>query len=152
MSKKNNLIKKETLVELTKKYQVTSNGTKRDLAERLWVVSGESMCANDLKKIVNLLSDDNKKKVIEEIRKQIEEPVTDYKGLWYSQPKSLYKMSRNELLKHLRKFRDSYEKITNRNQDLKDEHLEVENNKQLIDHLKWYFSIQAKIQAEKWLR
>ena len=110
------------------------------------------MCANDLKKIVNLLSDDNKKKVIEEIRKQIEEPVTDYKGLWYPQPKSLYKMSRNELLKHIRKFRDSYEKITNRNQDLKDEHLEVENNKQLIEHLKWYFSIQAKIQAEKWLR
>ena len=34
MSKKNNLIKKETLVELKKKYQVTSSGTNRELAER----------------------------------------------------------------------------------------------------------------------
>lgn len=145
-------ISQEALIKLTKKYHVTSSGSKKQLAERLWYVSGSTMTAKDLHKIVHLLSKDNQKKVNGEIKKQIEEPITNYMGMWYPQPKPLTDMSRSELLKHVRKFRESYEKITTRNQDLGDERLLEETDKELRNHLKWYFSDAARILSEGWLR
>jgi len=147
-----NDISQEALVKMTKKYNVTSSGSKKQLAERLWSISGSTMSAKDLHKIVHLLSKDNQKKVMKEIKKQIEEPITNYMGMWYPQPKPLDDMSRSELLKHIRKFRESYEKITTRNQDLSDERLLKETDKELRNHLKWYFSDAARIQSEGWLR
>jgi len=143
---------KDALVQMTKKYKVTSSGTKKQLAERLWRISGSTMSAKDLTKIMNLLSNENQKKVKGAIKKQIEEPVTDYKGMWYPQPKPLAQMSRSELIKHIRKFRDSYEKITGRNQDLNDDHIKEETDTGLKARLKWYFSDAARIQSENWLR
>ena len=145
-------ISKEMLVTLTKKYHVTSSGSKKQLAQRLWYVSGSTMSAKDLHKIVHLLSKDDQRKVNGEIKKQIEEPITNYMGMWYPQPKPLTDMSRSELLKHVRKFRESYEKITTRNQDLGDERLLEETDKELRNHLKWYFSDAARILSEGWLR
>lgn len=145
-------ISQEALIKMTKKYNVTSSGSKKQLAERLWSVSGSTMSTEDLHKIVHLLSKDHQKKVNKEIKKQIEEPVTNYRGMWYPQPKPLNDMSRAELLKHLRNFRESYEKITTRNQDLSDERLVKETDKELRNHLKWYFSDEARIQSEGWLR
>ena len=145
-------ISQETLIKMTKKYNVTSSGSKKQLAERLWYVSGSTMSAKDLHKIVHLLSKDDQKKVNNEIKKQIEEPITNYMGMWYPQPKPLNDMSRAELLKHIRKFRESYEKITTRNQDLGDERLVKETDKELRNHLKWYFSDAARILSEGWLR
>ena len=145
-------VSQEALVKMTKKYNVTSSGSKKQLAERLWSISGSTMSAKDLHKIVHLLSKDDQKKVNNEIKKQIEEPITNYMGMWYPQPKPLNDMSRAELLKHIRKFRESYEKITTRNQDLSDERLIKETDKELRDHLKWYFSDAARIQSEGWLR
>jgi len=147
-----NDISQEALIKMTKKYNVTSSGSKKQLAERLWYVSGSTMSAKDLHKIVHLLSKDDQKKVNNEIKKQIEEPITNYMGMWYPQPKPLNDMSRAELLKHIRKFRESYEKITTRNQDLGDERLIKETDKELRNHLKWYFSDAARIQSEGWLR
>ena len=148
----NKNISQETLIKMTKKYHVTSSGSKKQLAQRLWYVSGSTMTAKDLHKIVHLLSKDDQRKVNGEIKKQIEEPITNYMGMWYPQPKPLTDMSRSELLKHVRKFRDSYEKITTRNQDLNDERLFEETDKELRNHLKWYFSDAARIQSEGWLR
>jgi hypothetical protein len=145
-------ITQETLIKMTKKYHVTSSGSKKQLAERLWSISGSTMSAKDLHKIAHLLSKDGQRKVNMEIKKQIEEPITNYMGMWYPQPKPLNDMSRAELLKHIRKFRESYEKITTRNQDLSDERLVKETDKELRDHLKWYFSDSARIQSEGWLR
>ena len=145
-------ISQETLVKMTKKYNVTSSGSKKQLAERLWSISGSTMSTKDLHKIVHLLSKDSQKKVMNEIKKQIEQPITNYMGMWYPQPKPLDDMSRSELLKHIRKFRESYEKITTRNQDLSDDRLIKETDKELRDHLKWYFSDAARIQSEGWLR
>jgi hypothetical protein len=145
-------ISQETLIKLTKKYHVTSSGSKKQLAERLWYVSGPTMSTEDLHKIMHLLSKDIRKKVSREIKKQIEQPITNYRGMWYPQPKPLNDMSRAELLKHIRKFRESYEKITTRNQDLNDERLLKETDKELRNHLKWYFSDPARIQSEGWLR
>jgi len=147
-----NDISQEALIKMTKKYNVTSSGSKKQLAERLWYVSGSTMSAKDLHKIVHLLSKDDQKKVNNEIKKQIEEPITNYMGMWYPQPKPLNDMSRAELLKHIRKFRESYEKITTRNQDLGDERLVKETDKELRNHLKWYFSDAARILSEGWLR
>jgi hypothetical protein len=147
-----NDISKEALIKMTKKYHVTSSGTKKQLAERLWSISGSTMSAKDLHKIVHLLSKDGQKKVSKEIKKQIEEPITNYRGMWYPQPKPLNDMSRAELIKHIRNFRESYEKITTRNQDLSDERLSSETDKELRNHLKWYFSDSARIQSEGWLR
>ena len=145
-------ISQETLIKMTKKYHVTSSGSKKQLAQRLWYVSGPTMTAKDLHKIVHLLSKDDQRKVNGEIKKQIEEPITNYMGMWYPQPKPLTDMSRSELLKHVRKFRESYEKITTRNQDLGDERLLEETDKELRNHLKWYFSDAARILSEGWLR
>ena len=145
-------ISQEALIKLTKKYHVTSSGSKKQLAERLWYVSGSTMTAKDLHKIVHLLSKDDQRKVNGEIKKQIEEPITNYMGMWYPQPKPLRDMSRTELLKHVRNFRESYEKITTRNQDLGDERLLEETDKELRNHLKWYFSDAARILSEGWLR
>ena len=148
----NENISQEALIKMTKKYHVTSSGSKKQLAERLWYVSGSTMSAKDLHKIVHLLSKDDQRKVNGEIKKQIEEPITNYMGMWYPQPKPLTDMSRSELLKHVRKFRESYEKITTRNQDLGDERLLEETDKELRNHLKWYFSDAARILSEGWLR
>jgi hypothetical protein len=148
----NENISQEALIKLTKKYHVTSSGSKKKLAERLWYVSGSTMTAKDLHKIVHLLSKDDQRKVNGEIKKQIEEPITNYMGMWYPQPKPLTDMSRSELLKHVRNFRESYEKITTRNQDLGDERLLEETDKELRNHLKWYFSDAARILSEGWLR
>jgi hypothetical protein len=145
-------ISQEALIKLTKKYHVTSSGSKKQLAQRLWYVSGSTMSAKDLHKIVHLLSKDDQRKVNGEIKKQIEEPITNYMGMWYPQPKPLTDMSRSELLKHVRNFRESYEKITTRNQDLGDERLLEETDKELRNHLKWYFSDAARILSEGWLR
>ena len=142
----------EALIKMTKKYHVTSSGSKKQLAQRLWYVSGSTMTAKDLHKIVHLLSKDDQKKVINEIKKQIEDPITNYMGMWYPQPKPLHNMSRSELLKHVRNFRESYEKITTRNQDLDDDRLLEETDKELRNHLKWYFSDAARILSEGWLR
>ena len=148
----NKNISQETLIKMTKKYHVTSSGSKKQLAQRLWYVSGSTMTAKDLHKIVHLLSKNDQRKVNGEIKKQIEEPITNYMGMWYPQPKPLTDMSRSELLKHVRNFRESYEKITTRNQDLGDERLLEETDKELRNHLKWYFSDAARILSEGWLR
>jgi hypothetical protein len=148
----NENITQEALIKMTKKYHVTSSGSKKQLAQRLWYVSGSTMSAKDLHKIVHLLSKDDQRKVNGEIKKQIEEPITNYMGMWYPQPKPLNDMSRSELLKHVQNFRESYEKITTRNQDLGDERLLEETDKELRNHLKWYFSDAARILSEGWLR
>ena len=145
-------ISQETLIKMTKKYHVTSSGSKKQLAQRLWYVSGPTMTAKDLHKIVHLLSKDDQRKVNGEIKKQIEEPITNYMGMWYPQPKPLTDMSRSELLKHVRKFRESYEKITTRTQHLDDDILLEETDKELRNHLTWYFSDAARILSEGWLR
>ena len=48
-------ISQEALIKMTKKYNVTSSGSKKQLAERLWSISGSTMSTKDLHKIVHLL-------------------------------------------------------------------------------------------------
>jgi hypothetical protein len=137
---------------MTKKYHVTSSGSKKQLADRLWRISGSSISAKDLAKIVHLLSKESKSEVNKKIKAHIEQPITNYRGMWYPQPKPLSEMPRRELLKHIRQFRNAFEKITTRNQDLDDDRLASETDQQLRQHLKYYFSEESRIQSEEWLR
>lgn len=78
-------------------------------------------------------------------------PYKHYKGMWKPAPKPLSKMNRNELIRNLRKFRDVWEKITTRNQDLSDDGLEETDDKGLRDLLSFYYSEDCKQLAEEWV-
>lgn len=68
----------------------------------------------------------------------------DYKGLWHPKPKALYKMTRKELLKELRMFRNAWQKYTGIHQDLDNIRLQGESDQQLRGLLKFYYTQEAK--------
>lgn len=74
-----------------------------------------------------------------------------YKGLWKKKPKPLSQMNRSELVKHLKSFRNAWEKVTKRNQDLCDGRFKDETVVSLRKLIKYYYSDEAKRQAEEWL-
>jgi hypothetical protein len=141
----------ETLRALKKKYRVTTTGTKEEIAQGLWRVRGRAMKSEDLTLLLPLLPPKAKKEVSKLIEDRAEKTVTDYKGMWTPQPKPLSQMSRTELIRHLREFRDAWEKITSRDTDLSDERLAHENDKGLRELLEFYYTEEAKILAEEWL-
>ena len=147
-----NKITVKTLRYLKKKYSVTTTGNKKEMAEGLWVVHGGSMSNDDLEKIIPLLSKRDKKDAEKLLSKRGKNPITNYKGMWKPLPKPLSKMSRNELIKHLRSFRNAWERETTRNQDLHDMRLKEESDKNLRGLLEFYFSNGAKQMAGDWLR
>jgi len=150
-SKKDKITSK-ILFALKKKYNVTTTGNKKEMAEGLWVVRGGSISNDDLEKIIPLLSKRDKKNAEKLLSKRGKNPISDYKGMWKPQPKSLSKMSRKVLIKHLRHFRNVWERETTRNQDLSDERLDEESDKDLRGLLEFYFSDGAKQIAGNWLR
>ena len=146
-----NTISLEKLKKLNKKYEVSTSGTKEELALILWKVRGLTVTDKDLLFINSLLPTKEQKKV-ETLINGRSQPIKNYKGMWEPIPKPLSKMKRDELIKHLQKFRDSWEKITTRNQDLDNERLESESISSLRSLLKFYYSNDAKLLAEDWLK
>ena len=71
--------------------------------------------------------------------------------MWKPAPKPLSKMNRNELIRHLREFRDVWEKITTRNMDLSDDRLKETSVKGLRDLLSFYYSEDCRKLAEEWV-
>jgi hypothetical protein len=141
------------LKKLAKKYSVLSSGkSKSQLALLIYKISSHTMTTPDLERIVHLLPGKEKRKAKQMIDKQRENPVTDYKGIWKPMPKPLNKMSRVELIRNLRNFRDAWEKETGRNQDLSDERLDGETDKTLRQLLAWYYTDAAKNMAANWIR
>lgn len=150
--KGSNEVSSNFLKQLKKKYNVTINGSKKNIANGLWRIRGHAMSDKDLEKISYLLSTKDQKTIVKQIKKNIDNPITNYKGMWKPLPKPLSKMSRDELIRNLRLFRDSWEKITTRNQDLDNERLSSESTEQLRKLLKFYYSNEAKNIAIQWLR
>lgn len=141
------------LVKIGKKNKVlTSGASKGALALRIYNIRGSGLSTEDLEKIVDLLPSKDKRKAKKMIEQQSENPVTDYKGMWKPAPKPLTKMSRNEMIRSLRGFRDAWEREMGRNQDLSDERLAGETDKNLREHLTYYYSETAKNQAANWIR
>jgi hypothetical protein len=133
------------LMSMGKKYHVSVSGSKKEMAITLWRVGGSFMSTDDLKLIIGFLPKEEQKQV-EKILKR--KPISNYKGMWRPKPK---KMNRVEMIQQLRKFRDAWEKVTKRNQDLDDERLENETDKGLRALLAFYYSEEAKNLAAHWL-
>lgn len=151
-TKKSTDVSIELLKQMKKKYSVLTSGSKKDIAYGLWRVSGPTMSDKDLALISYLLPRKDQKIIEKQIKVRTNNPITNFKGMWKPLPKPLSKMSREELIRNLRLFRDAWEKITTRNQDLDNERLATESTEQLRKLLKFYYSDGAKLIAEDWLR
>lgn len=149
---KSNELTMDKLKRMKKKYKVTVNGNKSEIVNGLWRVAGSTIADKDLKSLLPHLQKDFKKEVEKLLNERKENPIKDYKGMWKPLPKPLSKMKRNELIKYLQEFRDIWEKITTRNQDLHDDRLNMETDEMLRDLLEFYFSDDAKRIAEDYLR
>jgi hypothetical protein len=142
----------ENLKNLKKKYKVTTTGSKKDIANGLMTVRGSAMNISDIRRLLPLLDRENKKIAEKLIKGAEEHPVVNYKGLWEPLPKVLSKMTREELIRRLQKFRNAWEKITRRNMDLDDERLKSESTDQLRKLIAFYYGDQARNLAAVWLR
>jgi hypothetical protein len=150
-SKKND-ISVDKLRQLLKKYNVTTSGSKEKMAQGLVRVSNFLIESKDLELIYNLLDKDQQKKATKLIQDRINKPITNYRGMYEPLTKPISSMTREELIKNLQKFRNSWEKITTRDTDLSDERLNDEPTHQLRNLIKFYYSDSAKLSAEDWLR
>jgi len=150
-SKKND-ISVDKLKQLLKKYNVTTSGSKEAMAQGLVRVSNFLIESADLELIYNLLDKAQQKKATQLINARINKPITNYRGMYEPPTKPISSMTREELIKNLQKFRDSWEKITTRDTDLSDERLNGEPTERLRNLIKFYYSDDAKFLAEDWLR
>jgi len=150
-SKKND-ISVDKLRQLLKKYDASFNGSKEAMAQKLFRLRRATIESNDLKLIYNLLDKGQKIKATQLIQDRISKPITNYKGMYEPLTKPISSMTREELIKNLQKFRDSWEKITTKDQDLSDERLNSEPTDRLRNQIKFYYSDDAKLLAEEWLR
>jgi len=150
-SKKND-ISVDKLRQLLKKYNASFNGSKEAMAQKLFRLRRATIENADLELIYNLLDKAQQKKATKLIEDRISKPITNYKGMYEPLTKPISSMTREELIKNLQKFRDSWEKITTRDQDLSDERLNGEPTDQLRNLIKFYYSDDAKFLAEDWLR
>jgi hypothetical protein len=150
-SKKND-ISVDKLRQLLKKYHASFNGSKEAMAQGLFRLRRATIESADLELIYNLLDKGQKIKATQLIQDRIKKPITNYRGMYEPLTKPISSMTREELIKNLQKFRDSWEKITTRDQDLSDERLNSEPTERLRKLIKFYYSDDAKFLAEDWLR
>jgi hypothetical protein len=149
---KNYDISVDKLRQLLKKYNVTTSGSKEKMAQGLFRLSSSTIESKDLELIYNLLDKAQQKEATKLIQDRISKPITNYRGMYEPLTKPVSSMTREELIKNLQKFRDIWEKITTRDQDLSDERLNSEPTDQLRKLIKFYYSDDAKLLAEDWLR
>jgi len=122
------------------------------MAQGLFRLNTSTIETNDLELIYNLLDKGQKIKATKLIQDRINKPITNYRGMYEPPTKPISSMTREELIKNLQKFRDSWEKITTRDTDLSDERLNSEPTQILRKLIKFYYSDNAKFLAENWLR
>jgi hypothetical protein len=142
----------DKLRQLLKKYDASFNGSKEAMAQKLFRLRRATIESNDLELIYNLLDKGQKIKATKLIQDRINKPITNYKGMYEPLTKPISSMTREELIKNLQKFRNSWEKITRRDTDLSDERLNSEPTQRLRNLIKFYYSDDAKFLAEDWLR
>jgi hypothetical protein len=149
---KKNDISVDKLRQLLKKYNASFSGSKEAMAQKLFRLNSSTIESADLELIYNLLDKGQQKKATQLIQDRINKPITNYRGMYEPPTKPISSMTREELIKNLQKFRDSWEKITTRDQDLSDERLNGEPTERLRNLIKFYYSDDAKFLAEDWLR
>ena len=109
------------------------------------------MLNSDLQLIQPLLAPKDQKKLQKLTKKRDNNSISDYKGMWKLRPANFNGLSRDDIIMHLREFRDAWEKNTKRNQDLDDVSLSTASTAFLKMRLKWYYSNEAKIMAADFL-
>ena len=144
-------MRRAELLDLKKKYQVTESGNMREIANALFNVRGRGISRQDLASIVHLLDSKNKRQAQSILSKAEIHDVQDFRGLWKKQPKALGKMTRSEIVRELRGFRNAWEQISNRSVDLDDERLASESTETLRQLVSFYYSDQGKRLAEIWI-
>jgi len=75
LKSKKDKITSKILRALKKKYNVTTTGNKKEMAEGLWTVRGGSMSDDDLQKIIPLLSKRDRKEAEKLLSKRGKKPV-----------------------------------------------------------------------------
>jgi hypothetical protein len=132
----------------------TAGKSKGQIALLLFNIRGNALSTRELQDIHSLLPSKQKTEARKMLAAQIDNPITDYRGMWKPAPKPLREMSRREMINSLRKFRDAWEKNMGRNQDLSDEKLagDYMTDKDLRQRLEYYYSETAKNQAANWIR
>ena len=137
------------LKHMKKKYNVTTSGTKKDIAQGLWRVRQHAMTDKDLTNIMHLLPKPHQTNVQKLIQSRTT-PITNYKGMW--KPRPTGKMSRKKLITELKSFKTAWETHTRRDQDLSNERLTTAPVSELRKLLKFYYSDDAKLLARDWLQ
>lgn len=141
-----------TLKKIAKRNHCTVHGSKKNIAQTIWNVRHAALNSEDINMILPFLEKKDLSRVKKLIKQREDFPVKNYKNLWLPQPKPLSKMSCEELINNLRKFRNAWEKISTRNQDLPDSRLQNSSTSELRKLIKYYYSESCKNQAEEWLR
>jgi hypothetical protein len=126
--------------------------SKKEIANTIFSKRFPNMENGDLQLLIPLLNSKNKKKAQDKISKIGHDPIINFHGMWKPIKQPLSKMNRNELLMDIRGFRDAWEEITTRNQDLHDEDLKDSSVSALRNILKFYYSEESKILAIEWLK
>jgi hypothetical protein len=139
------------LQAMKKKYHVSTTGSKTEIAMGLYRVSGFKMSSADLQLIQSLLPRKEQKKIQKLGNKRDTHIITNYKGMWTSKPANFSGLSRDDIIMHLREFRDAWESNTKRSQDLDDVSLSTASTAFLKMRLRWYYSEEAKIMAADFL-
>jgi len=135
------------------KYQVSKNQkNKQTLALVIWQLRRSAISDKDLEIIVVFLPPTDQRAVKKLLKRRKDSPITNYRGMWKKPPMAISKMSRETLIRNLKAFRNAWEKITKRNQDLSDDRLNGESTQDLRNLIKYYFSDEARNIAEEWLR
>ena len=137
---------------LKKHHVVNSHGSKSGMAAALLKVRGRALPDSTLETILPLLCSKAATKVRKLLQKRAANPVTRYRGMWRPRPKPLSAMSRSELMANLRSFRNAWERVTTRNQDMSNADLEATTMARLRSLLNFYYSEHARVTAEGWLR
>ena len=140
------------LRKLMKTHAVTGGRTKNEMANTLMRVRGGALPSAALEAILPLLHGPAATEARRLLRGRAAAPVTHYRGMWRKRPKALSTMKRSELITHLRAFRNAWERITRRNQDLSNERLRRETAPGLRSLLRYYYSEECRLQAAEWLR
>tara|TARA_B110000503_G_C6876682_1_gene300925 strand:- start:27 stop:488 length:462 start_codon:yes stop_codon:yes gene_type:complete len=143
----------EDLQKLKKKYHIVGPQKKKTIATALWHVSGRAMTTKDLQDILYLLGTKNKKVVKTLIQKRENKPITNYRGMWKPKTESISKMKKDMIIKQIKSFVRAWMKVTTRASGLGDlNDLKNEDIKTLRSLLTFYYSKDAKLMAEDWLR
>lgn len=137
---------------MKKRYKVEGAGNKADVALLIWRVRGRSMRTDDIRSILPLLPPKFARRAERLIHDRRDYPVDDYQGLWKPRPRPVSEMSREGLVRQLASFRDAWERVTRRNQDMSDERLATSTVSELRRLIGYFYSESARFQAENWLR